>query len=317
MSDPTATEDKCELLDTFGKFVQFLAAVFAFSVLIIKRFREKPRRPWSIWGLDVCKQASSGLGAHFVGLLTAELVAAASEGISPCSWYFVAFTVDVTLGVTVSLLIFHGGKRLAGMYRYAPLATTGNYGQVIDEMGIMTKQPSLRIWAIQLSFFTFGCVIPARFVCMLFTYSLRNQLAGVAIWIHSWFPNSPKGELMFVMVAGPLVMNAIQFLIQDAVLKKHKGHHLTASGRAAQDDADDELMADTEMTDSSAFSLSSLAMDGEDGRSPSGGASAGVGYDEESGNRGDDAHRGGGSTPTGGGGFNGQGVDSADGLSSE
>jgi hypothetical protein len=130
--------------------------------------------------------------------------AGATKNISPCSWYFVAFTVDVTLGVTFSLVIFHYGRVIAAKYvthfhllyfsinqpdhpmliciinryQYAPLATTGNYGQQTDEMGVLTREPSLRIWAIQMSFWSFACVVPARFVCMLFTYSLRNPLSG-------------------------------------------------------------------------------------------------------------------------------------------
>jgi hypothetical protein len=44
----------------------------------------------------------------------------------------------------------------------------------------------------------------------------------VAEGVHSGFPTNPKGELMFVMVAGPLIMNAIQFVVQDQVLKFNK-----------------------------------------------------------------------------------------------
>ena len=46
----------------------------AASVLVVKRFREQPRRPWKIWGLDVTKQGISMICAHFVGLGTAALM---------------------------------------------------------------------------------------------------------------------------------------------------------------------------------------------------------------------------------------------------
>ena len=75
--------------------------------------------------------------------------------------------VDVTLGVssghnlcpslcicprqvTLSLLFFHASMKLAQRLHYAPLATTGNYGQQIDPLtNHFTKQPDMRVWAIQ------------------------------------------------------------------------------------------------------------------------------------------------------------------------
>jgi hypothetical protein len=210
------------LLDTFGKFVQIAAGLIASSVLVVKRYKEKPRRPWKIWGLDVTKQATSMGAAHFVGMITATIMSEMSSDISACSWYFVAFTVDVTLGVTVSLVLLSLSKHLAVRKRVDALVTSGDYGQIVDANGVITKEPNYRIWAIQLLHWTFVCVVPARFVCMGTIYLLREPLSKVARGIASGFVGNPHAELVFVMIAGPLVMNAIQFLVQDAVLKYSK-----------------------------------------------------------------------------------------------
>ncbi|CAO3689556.1 unnamed protein product [Rhizopus microsporus] len=51
-------------MDTFGIIVQLCLAAAAFSTLIYKRQREKPRRPLRIWGFDVSKQLVGGIIVH-------------------------------------------------------------------------------------------------------------------------------------------------------------------------------------------------------------------------------------------------------------
>ena len=40
--------DTCQLLDSFGKFVQVVCGLLAASVLVVKRYRERPRRVWKV-----------------------------------------------------------------------------------------------------------------------------------------------------------------------------------------------------------------------------------------------------------------------------
>lgn len=47
--------NSCELMDSFAIFVQFTLALTALTALAVKRCREKPRRPVSIWYDDVRK----------------------------------------------------------------------------------------------------------------------------------------------------------------------------------------------------------------------------------------------------------------------
>lgn len=48
--------------------VQVGLGCLSFSVLIIKRCYEHPKRPWKIWILDISKQIVSQLLAHFINL---------------------------------------------------------------------------------------------------------------------------------------------------------------------------------------------------------------------------------------------------------
>jgi hypothetical protein len=50
------------------------------------RHRERPKRPWSIWALDISKQGCSAGAGHAVGMCVAILAHIYSGGASECAW---------------------------------------------------------------------------------------------------------------------------------------------------------------------------------------------------------------------------------------
>jgi len=213
---------ECRLLDGFGQFIQIACGLLAFSALIIKRLRAPTERPLLIWALDVSKQSVSMAVAHSIGMLAAVTMSSTEQHASACSWYLVVFTVDVSLGVMVSLALLRVSQHVAAQLDYRPLVSSGDYGHVIDLSGKLIQKPSMRVWAIQMAHWTFGCVGPARFFCLGVVYLLRDLLGGIASGIHSIFSGHPHVELVFVMLVGPLLLNALQFLVQDAILRRKK-----------------------------------------------------------------------------------------------
>lgn len=219
---PIPIDEQCNLLDDFGQFIQVVCGLVAFSVLIVKRHRERPRRPFVIWLMDVSKQAVSGLAAHFIGMITAELLAEHTTEVSPCSWYLIAFVTDVTLGVGCALLFLKTWIWIGRVGNIPAVANQGDYLQQVDGEGNMIKQPSKRVYLIQMTTWAFFSVAPARFVCMFVIYTSRDALLVIAQEIGYLFEGHPHEELMTVMLIGPLMLNAIQFLVQDYFLKKQR-----------------------------------------------------------------------------------------------
>ena len=87
----------------FAVALQMFLALLGFSSLLVKRRFETLRRSQSVWLLDVSKQLVSMACAHGMGMLNAHVMGqVAKAGGDECSWYFVAFSLDTTLGVTLA-----------------------------------------------------------------------------------------------------------------------------------------------------------------------------------------------------------------------
>jgi hypothetical protein len=56
------------MVGLLGIMIQLGLAALSFSALIIKRYRENPKRPWKIWMFDTSKQIFSQILAHFINL---------------------------------------------------------------------------------------------------------------------------------------------------------------------------------------------------------------------------------------------------------
>ena len=85
----------------FSFVVQAALLLLGFASLLVKRKFEKPRRPQKVWAFDVSKQAASGICAHLMGMLNASIMNSLTNaaGGDQCSWYFIGFSLDTTVGL--------------------------------------------------------------------------------------------------------------------------------------------------------------------------------------------------------------------------
>eukprot|EP00388_Colpodella_angusta_P008264 GDKJ01022725.1.p1 GENE.GDKJ01022725.1~~GDKJ01022725.1.p1 ORF type:complete len:429 (-),score=83.97 GDKJ01022725.1:141-1427(-) len=93
----------CTLLPgVFGIALQGLLAVMAFCSLLIKRYREVPRRPWKIFFLDSSKQFLGSGWLHFLNIVCAEIFSNSDfSSADACEWYWVNIVVDTTIGTVI------------------------------------------------------------------------------------------------------------------------------------------------------------------------------------------------------------------------
>lgn len=106
--DSEAVNKNCSMTGILGILIQVGLGVLSFSVLIIKRFREKPQRPWKIWIFDTSKQLISQIVAHFINLTISIALSYNDDESDECLWYFMTNILDNTLGVLICILCLRG-----------------------------------------------------------------------------------------------------------------------------------------------------------------------------------------------------------------
>lgn len=220
--------DRCSLFGLFGWMVQLLLAVLCFLSLICtphadKRYREVEPRPWLIFFLvvstqDISKQGFSAILAHTMNVMIAVLFSK-WEDESPCVWYFINMMIDTTLGVLMSFLLLSLLDALAFRMDWTSLHS----GHYRDKD---TEDVNLEAWAIQLM--TWGLIVTTvvrtqgKCILVCFMWASTDVLAHAGHLLLDRFEDTPRLELIVVMVFSPLVMNLMQFWVQDTFLKEKK-----------------------------------------------------------------------------------------------
>lgn len=240
-SAPAPSDRQCSLLaGPAAAVAQLVLACLAFASLAYKRHIERPQRPVNIWALDVSKQAVSMLAAHICGMLIAVIAAHHESGAaSQCAFYFFAYTFDTSLGVLLTILLHRGALHIAVLFQQRKGSSSGlaagstlaePWYEALLQCGNYALVPggplSLRRWALQMGEWV-ACVVLARACIGTSVVLLSSVLVWLAEGLDAAFAENPTLLLFFVMIACPLAMNALQLLIQDAVLKWRQG----ASGR--------------------------------------------------------------------------------------
>jgi len=200
--------ETCKLLDDFAIYVQFILAAIAFSSLVVKYLKEKPRRPFQQWCYDASKQGISAIVVHIFNVLIAEYLQ--SENYS-CVWYFLNIFLDVTLGLLITYMLIHLCKIIGPHLGIESCYKTGEYG----------NPPSFNKWKNQLWVWLCICIF-VKFLLTLIAYWQSNVFLTIGVIllypIHGW----PRFELLFVMLVWPLIINALYFWVADNFLMSKK-----------------------------------------------------------------------------------------------
>ena len=195
--------------------------VVVLGTLVYKRHRERPRRTWRIWLMDVAKQLSGQLIVHMLNV-TFSAVGAMSAG-NPCSLYFLNIALDSTLGACVRFgaadagvgvicaamhiltYFFHEVLRLPG-------CVSGDYGG----SGSLSMHAC---WLRPTGVFVLSLITMKLVV--LFLLSVLPFLNAFGSWLLGLFGTQRSLQVVFVMALFPMAMNMLQFWLIDSMLQ-HK-----------------------------------------------------------------------------------------------
>ncbi|TYZ65138.1 hypothetical protein PybrP1_007454 [[Pythium] brassicae (nom. inval.)] len=217
MGDATDEPAECKLLSGgFAALMQLMLGVIAFSVLVFKRVHEVPQRPLAVWGFDASKQMVGAGFAHIANLLIAILLyqhqldaQEVLKGVDQCAFYFVNFTLDTTFGVFLNWVFLEAFSLLATRFQWTSVMVPGDYG---DPIRIKNWLAQLLSWIV--------IIFSTKLVIAVFIVALETPLGELAAWAFAPLRPYPRVELALVMIACPVLMNALQFWVQDSFLKK-------------------------------------------------------------------------------------------------
>ncbi|CAI5714098.1 unnamed protein product [Hyaloperonospora brassicae] len=204
----------CTLVaDSMDDAVQMLLGLLALSSLYAKWHVERPRRPVQVWFMDALKQGSSAAMIHVMNIVLAIGLVDSSETPSDqdqCAFYFMNVVIDTTLGVYFAYLLLQLFTIIAIRQQWRSLRCQGYYGD----------PPSWKVWWIQLLQWCTILTIMKFFVGGVI-YAFSTPLGWMGSLLFYPVHKHPKIELLIVMIGCPLVMNMVQFWIQDSFLMNH------------------------------------------------------------------------------------------------
>lgn len=191
-----------DLLGGLGLVVQAVLAFLAFTSLIVKRYCEPiyERRPWKIWFFDTSKQGFGAAVIHFANVFLADMF----QG-DPCTWYFVSFVLDSTIGLFVIYIGLKLTQLIVRKLKWDSLKF-GEYG----------NPPACSTWVGQCALYILVMILEKILMTLLIQFDFWKK---VRTFLMSPIKD-PKVELVIVMFIVPLVVNAFIFWVVDNFLKR-------------------------------------------------------------------------------------------------
>ncbi|KAL4403071.1 hypothetical protein ACI68E_000853 [Malassezia pachydermatis] len=206
-------ERNCKLFGPVSIVTQLLLGVVVLGSLLYKRYRERPRRAWRVWMMDVSKQLTGQLIVHMMNVLFSA-VGTLQDGGNPCSLYFLNIALDTTLGIVI---IFHVLKQLTYLFTnvwHLPGFVSGDYFDAQDH----GQTPSVASrWLRQTGLYVISLIIMK--LCVLLLLSILPFLTSFGNWLLGLFGTHRATQVVFVMALFPMAMNMLQFWLIDSILQ--------------------------------------------------------------------------------------------------
>ena len=201
--------NECKLLgNIFSYLIQVFLGFSVIGTLFIKRYFEFPKREYKIWFLDISKMLIGGFLVHIENILITSYILT-DENEDQCSWYFINFLADCTLGVLFVYLIHE--SIITILHK---LDSNSNY----LEIGNYCQPIQIKIWFIQTAIYLSSITINKLIIVPLL-YFLSNPLSKFGTWIFFPVRSKPNVELILVMIVSPWILSSFQFIMFDCMLK--------------------------------------------------------------------------------------------------
>lgn len=201
----------CQLLDNWALCIQGFMGMIAMSILLLKRQKENPKRPFKIWALDATKQVIGQIMVHCmnVALSYIRIFENSEKETNPCIWYFLNLLLDTTIGIFVLMFYMYIMSKIVKLLRITH-CESGYYGDNPDK-------PLISAWIKQsIIFILCLCSMKLTVIIIINKVPVFMKFGHFVIGMVS---KNGHIQVIFDMLILPLTMNAIQFWFIDKIIK--------------------------------------------------------------------------------------------------
>lgn len=205
--------------DAFTAWVQIFLAIFALGSLWFKRMREKPRRKFATWFMDISKQGIGAVYAHLLNMIVSAIIAEnhSASGDNKlddqCAWYAINYLVDTTFGLVLALGFLFLLDKVANQKNWESLKNSGVYYG--PEKWVHWRDQVIA-WVVVLTL--------VKIVILFFMWIFSSFLAFWGRILFKPMQANIRFELLFVMIFFPGFLNVIYFWVIDSYIKAGEAH---------------------------------------------------------------------------------------------
>jgi len=186
--------------------------------LVVKKFLPSEKRTWKVFCLDIWKQLSTSLFAHFVNVFLAIYLEEMTDFGNGCVWYFMNLSLDCIFGLLIAYILFlivdHYAVKYnievlkSGVYMDESVNLINNKGEKADP----DSQLNYKIWMLQVLVWCL-IVLLSKIIVFFFEIVYARPVYLLGEEILSPLNGYPEVELVVVMILIPVSFNTIQWWI--------------------------------------------------------------------------------------------------------
>jgi hypothetical protein len=185
--------------------------------LVVKKFLPGEKRTWKVFCLDIWKQLTTSLFAHFLNLFLSVYLQELTQEGNGCVWYFMNLLLDTLFGLMIAYLLFKIVDYVAvtnnieilkhGVYTDEKVDLVSS-----DSNNSPDKHINFRIWVVQM---VVWCMIVflSKIIVFFFEIIYHKPIVKMGELFLSNLAGNPQLELVVVMVVIPVSFNSIQFWV--------------------------------------------------------------------------------------------------------
>lgn len=212
-NNSNADDEACELNGSLGIGIQITLSLLGVCALIIKRSREENKRPFLIWFFDVSKQGMAAIVNHFTNIWLGLLLFKLDANGDKCSWYFVSYVLDCTIGTFTIYKVVGLTQRIVLYFKYSTLVS-GEYGH----------PPKFKNFGRQLVMYLSINLFAKIIVALICISSLMHFVISfieTGLTVLSF--HSPTVKVIYTLFLIPMFLSTAVFWITDNIVMRKKG----------------------------------------------------------------------------------------------